>query len=91
MKTQMPIVERSKLSPPQLAKLWGISTEKVLTWIRSGELKAIDAVSRRGERPRYLIDVRDLEAFERSRSTSPVVDPSPRRKRTPEGVMEFFQ
>jgi len=58
-----------KLTPPQLAKLWGISCDKVIAWIRAGELRAIDASTKRGGRPRYLIDEDDVAAFERSRST----------------------
>jgi hypothetical protein len=60
---------RRKFTPPQVAQLWGISTVKVISWIRSGELHAIDGATRRGQRPRYLVDASDLEAFERARST----------------------
>lgn len=86
-----PISERTKLTPPQIAGLWGVSTEKVLVWITTGQLRAIDAASRRGERPRYLVDLKDLEAFERSRAVTPPTQPAPRRKRSA-GVAtkEFF-
>jgi hypothetical protein len=56
-----------KLTPPQVAKQWGVAPEKIVAWIRSGELKAIDASTSRGKRPRYLIDIKDLAAFEQSR------------------------
>jgi hypothetical protein len=74
-----------------VAKLWGVSPDKVLAWIRSGELRAIDASGRRGGRPRYLIDVADLAAFEKTREAMQVerVQPRPRRKQA-EGVIEYF-
>jgi hypothetical protein len=59
--------QRTKLTPPQLARQWGIDTDKVLVWIRNGELRAINAATRLGGRPRYLIDVCDIEAFEARR------------------------
>ena len=62
---------RQKLTPPQLAKQWGISDRKVLDWIESGELRAINAATRPDGRPRYLIDGRDVEAFERRRAVNP--------------------
>lgn len=61
---------RQKLTPPELASRWGIGTDKVLSWIRSGELRAIDASTRRGRRPRYLIDEADVVAFELAREAT---------------------
>lgn len=63
----MAVIKRTKLTPPQVARQWGISPEKVVGWIRSGELRAIDASKLRGHRPRYLIDVADLAEFEKRR------------------------
>ena len=83
---------RSKLSPPALAKLWGISADKVVAFIRRGELKAIDISSNRGSpRPRYLIDVVDIEAFELAREVvPPTAKTKRRRRRRDENVKEFF-
>jgi excisionase family DNA binding protein len=36
---------KKKLTPPEIARLWGVSADKVLTWIRSGELKAMNAAT----------------------------------------------
>ena len=72
----------TKITPPRLAEKWGISADKVLAWIRSGELRAIDASTNRGGRPRYLIDVDDLAAFERSRSIVPPAPAKPARRRS---------
>jgi hypothetical protein len=59
---------RTKISPPELAARWGLDSHKILSWIRSGELKAIDVSTRQGGRPRFLIDERDIEAFELRRT-----------------------
>lgn len=55
------------LTPPQLAKQWGVATEKVYAFIRSGELRAIDLATKRGGRPRYSIAPEDVAAFEKAR------------------------
>lgn len=62
--------ERTKITPPQLAAKWGVATEKIVFFIRTGELRAIDASMRQGERPRYLIDLADVEAFEKRREVA---------------------
>lgn len=65
------IVERTKVSVPHLAKEWGVSTAKIIAFIKSGELLAIDVSTRQEKRPRYLIDRADIEAFERARQVVP--------------------
>jgi hypothetical protein len=91
-------VERSKLTPPQLAARWGISPDKIVAWIRSGELRAIDAATRRGGRPRYLIDLADVLAFEEGRAIVPPTRDGrrqvPHRRRQPTeqaGITQFFK
>ncbi len=83
--------ERCKITPPMIAKRYGCSAEKVVGWIRRGELKAFDSASRRGGRARWLVDLKDLQAFEESRSAPPALPlaPRPRRARL-SGVREFF-
>ena len=81
---------RTKLTPPMIAKMWGVKCQKVLTWIRSGELKAIDVASRRGGRPRYLVDIQDLAAFERSREVCPRPLPQIKAKRRNSNFTEYF-
>ena len=85
-------VGRTKVTPPKLARRWGISPDKILCWIRSGELHAIDAATRQGQRPRYLIDEADIVAFESRRSAAQERQPvrQPRRKQTKSQVIEFF-
>lgn len=69
-----------KVTPPQLASQWGISPDKVHAWIRAGELKAIGMSTTRGGRPRYLIDAKDIESFEKRRAVVPPVAKVPKRK-----------
>jgi len=83
------IRSKTKISPPELAKAWGVDPAKIVHWIKVGELKAIDASTTRGGRPRYLIDLSDLAIFEASRSVTPPVA-RVRRRRQPEGIIEFF-
>ncbi len=83
---------RSKMTPPQYAQSLGVKAEKVLAWIRSGELRAIDASTRPGRRPRYLIDLADILVFEQRRTVA--ADgrrrPPSRRRKKPDDVIEFF-
>jgi len=85
------LMRKAKLTPPEVAKLWGISSDKVLSWIKAGELRAIDASTRRGGRPRYLIGVDDIAQFEADRAVKPR-EPRPvkRRRRGRGGAIEFF-
>ena len=80
---------RTKLSPPQIARRWGVSPQKILAWIGSGELRAINAATRLGGRPRFLIDVADLAVFEQRRAV--VATPAAvRRRRRDIGITKFF-
>ena len=42
--------QRTKLTPPQPARRWGISADKILRWIASGELVATNAAATAGGR-----------------------------------------
>lgn len=82
---------RTKLTPPEIARRWGISADKVVAWIRAGELRAVNAAARIGRRPRYLVDVADLCAFEAARAVVPRdARPSRTRQRRKAEVIEFF-
>jgi len=58
---------RQYLTPPDVARRFGVSVNKVHRWIDAGELGAIDISTARGARPRYAIYVEDVEAFEMRR------------------------
>lgn len=59
--------ERIKLTPPALARRWGVSVSKVIFFIESGELQAINLARSRAGRPRYAIDLDDIADFEERR------------------------
>jgi excisionase family DNA binding protein len=63
------------MTPPQVAELMGVNPGKVLTWIRRGELRAVNVSQ--SFRPRYRITPEDLETFKRGRG----VNPPPKRVR----------
>lgn len=65
------------LTPPQVARLLKVNPDKVLTWIRSGKLHAVNVTVKPGGRPRYRIAMSDLEAF---RKPSQKVAKKPLRK-----------
>jgi transposase len=80
------------LTPPQIAKRYRVSPEKVLGWIRRGELRAINiAMNPHGKRPRWIITAEALADFEQARSSRPAPRPSPRTRRSAsENVIQFF-
>jgi hypothetical protein len=86
------IVERTKISVPHLAREWGVSSKKITDFIKSGELKAIDVSTSREQRPRYLIDRKDIERFEAGRVVIPEAETSKPmlRKRAVGQVKDFF-
>lgn len=59
------------LTPPQLAKQLGVQAEKVLGWIRSGELRAVNVADRACRRPRWRISAEAIEEFFRRREAVP--------------------
>jgi len=83
---------KTKMTPPELARRWGVSPDKIVFFILTGELRAIDASLKRGDRPRYLIDVADIEAFEADRTVVPAVKATRRRKESlPAGFVRNFR
>lgn len=80
--------QRQKVTPPQYAARLGCKPSKVLAWIVSGELRAIDAAAVRGSRPRYLIDEADISAFEAGRTVTAPAPATPRRRKL--SVKEYF-
>jgi len=76
-------------TPPELAREWGISPDKILTWIRSGELRAVNIATTQLGRPRYQIDAEAIESFKRNRASRPAPKP-PKKRRSQPGVIEFF-
>ncbi len=53
------------LTPPQVAKILGVSKEHVVKYIDTGELQAMNTSL--GDRPRWKVNPIDLESFVKSR------------------------
>lgn len=83
------------LNPAQVAKMWGISHDKVLEFIRSGELEAFNVASRRSSRPQFKIARAALHAFQERRSgrgPARATPPASRRaaRKSPSPGHEYF-
>lgn len=76
-------------TPKDYAVKLGVDVGKVLAWIHSGELRAIDISQTRGGRPRWRIPQQAIVDFETARSTRPPAKPV-RRRRKQIAVHEFF-
>ena len=63
-------IEPVMITPPVLAKRWGVKITKIYELINTRQLRAYNlAVDPNGQRPRYRIKIADVEEFERTRST----------------------
>ena len=78
------------LSPQDIATSRGISVIKPLTWIKTGELKAVNVATKAGGLPRWRISPADLEAFDAVRAAVPQAPVSRRPRRKAGHVVEFF-
>ncbi len=79
------------LSPPAVARLLGISPDKVRSWCASGELKAANlAENHSGQRCRYRISPEALDAFLARRAVAPPPKPVRRRRKPQQSVTEYY-
>ena len=76
------------LTPPQYAARLGVHPDKVVAFIRSGQLAAVDLATPGSTRPRYRISPQAIEEFERRRSAAPL--PKPIRRRRPVAIESFI-
>jgi hypothetical protein len=73
--------EDTTLTPPQLARRWGVAAEKVNALINSGQLIAMNLATDPKGRPRYRIYLSEVERFEQARSNKPPAPRAQRRRR----------
>lgn len=88
---------RHWLTPPEIARERGIRTGKVLEWIHSGELEAINHASSRVGSPRWRVSREALDRFDAARSNRAGLigaggqaDRARRRRCSSPHVEEFF-
>jgi hypothetical protein len=77
------------LSPPQVARRYGVNPSKIIQWIMTGELRAINIAATVGGRPRWRISELDLIAFEQKRQAGSPPSKS-RRRRQQQDVHNYF-
>jgi hypothetical protein len=86
-----PIPTKPSLTVRDLSAHYGVCANTILSWIRDGELCAINVVRKPGgKKPRWRITAEALAAFEASRMTSAPVPAVQGRKRAPD-VIEFYR
>lgn len=76
------------LTPPVIARRYAVNVGKVLAWIASGELAAVN-VGDGAKRPRWRITPEALADFERRRAAQPR-PATARRKKEKAGYTEYF-
>jgi excisionase family DNA binding protein len=78
----------TSLSPPagltvrDVARRYRVSPDKVRSWIRRGELRALNTSRRRCGRPRFVILPHHLAEFERARAATPTPKLALRKKKS---------
>lgn len=77
------------LTPPAIAIKLGVAHKKVLNFIESGELPAVDLSSKRDVKPRWHVRRSDLDEFLARRASRPPT-PAPTRRRTAPDSSERF-
>jgi hypothetical protein len=82
--------KREVRTPPELAVEWGCTPGKVLNWIRSGELPAVNLATRVGGRPRWVVTLEAKAQFERARANHVPPKPTRRRLENYRPIKEFF-
>lgn len=76
------------LTPPEVASLLRCRESKVLGWVRSGRLAAVNLSE--GQRPRYRVRRTDLDEFLAGRAVTPQTRPARRQRRErPAGYVEY--
>ncbi len=84
------------MTPRQVAKERQIRAEKVLGWIRTGELRAVNMASHMTSKPRWKVSREALAEFDLARSNRAFATPTLPRRRKGSALMAnhekvFFQ
>ena len=78
------------MTPREVARRYRVSAEKVRAMIERGELGALNLVSARSGKPRYVVLPEHLAAFEHKRAAA-APKPAPAKKpRHPAGFVDYF-
>ena len=80
------------LTPPQIATRLRVSPDKIVAWIRSGELRAFNVASEKAMSPRWRVAEADLQTF-LDRRSNPAPNPPPQkraRRKKSDAFVEYF-
>jgi excisionase family DNA binding protein len=80
---------KETFTAPQVAERLGVGHDKVLLWIKRGELQAANLATTLDGRPRYGVSQTDLARFLTNRAVVPAA-PVVRRRRKQTDTKEFF-
>jgi len=87
----MPTPPKRYLSPPAIAKELSVKSQKVLSWIKSGELVAINLAESATGRPRWRIYRDAFDLFLENRTArQPAAPPTHRRRKRETAGKEYF-
>lgn len=78
------------VSPPEYAAQLGVKPGKVISWIESGELRAVNVASKKSSRPRWRISPDAIVAFENGHAVQPATTARRRRRKQPADVVQYF-
>jgi excisionase family DNA binding protein len=76
------------MTPRQVAAYLRVGRDRVLNWLRKGELGAVNLAAP-GDRPRFVVLPHHLAEFERWHAAAAPPKPA-RRRRRPAGYVDFF-
>lgn len=79
---------RDGFSVADLCARWRVGPDKVLMWIRRGELVAVNVANHTSGRAQYRVTPEEVAKFEARRTTAPAAKPI-RRKRRPDAIDYF--
>jgi hypothetical protein len=60
------------ITPPALARRWGVAPDKIHALIQTGQLAALNLAVKPDGIPRYRILLSEIRRFEEERSTKPL-------------------
>jgi hypothetical protein len=89
MEPALTATPRRCYTPPTAAEFLGVSPEKIIHFIRRGELRASNITADPSGRPRYVITPEALEAFLASRQPNPPAH-RPRRRRKEANEVDYL-
>jgi excisionase family DNA binding protein len=81
----------STFTIPEVCERYGVTAKIVRSWVRSGELRALNVSrSQTSRKPRWRITQSALDAFEALRTPTPAPPRVAGRRKQQTGVVEFY-